>query len=140
MHRLVRFALMLLLAIALPMQGFAATTMISCSAGQHDHAAGHGPAHSHAGADERHRHSHAGEADTHAGAVDHSPAGKTDIAKGGVHKCSACALCCTSAAVPSQAIVFSSVKLTDHFAPLAARSVPAFVAEGLERPPRALLA
>ena len=140
MQRLVRLALMVLLAIALPMQGFAAATMISCGAGQHEHAPGQGLAHSHAGAGAVHPHSHASEADSHAGAFDHSAAGKTDIAKSGMHKCSACASCCTSAAVPSRAIVFSSVKLPDHYAPLAARSVPAPVTEGLERPPRAVLA
>ena len=110
---------MILLAVALPMQGVAATTMISCGAGQHNHATGQSPAHS------------------HAGAVDHHSAGKSAIAKASVHKCSACASCCMSAAMPSQAIVFTSVEATDHFAPLAARSVTAPVVEGLERPPRA---
>ena len=131
---------MVLLAIALPVQGFAAATMVSCGAGQHDHATGHGLPHSHSGAGPSHSHSHAGVADSHADAVDHSPAGKTDIAKGGMHKCSACASCCASAAVSSQAIVFSSVKLPDHYAPLAVRTVPATVNEGLERPPRVFLA
>ena len=100
MRRFVRLALMLLLAIALPMQGFAAATMISCGVGQHDHAAGHASAHSHSDADVGRPHAPAGDADSHAGAVDHSPPGKTDIAKGGMHKCSACASCCTAAAVP----------------------------------------
>ena len=140
MQRLARLALMVLLAIALPVQGFAAATMVSCAAGQHDHAVGLGLSHSHSVAESGDLHSHAGEADSHAGAIDHSPAGKTDIVKSGMHKCSACASCCTSAVVPTQAIVFSSVKLTDHFAPLTVRGVPTPVIEGLERPPRAFLA
>lgn len=143
MTRWFRLVLMCLLAVALPLQGVAAATMISCGLGQHDHASAHMTAHGHA-ATERH---HDGEAVTSAHAhesgtalaadADDSHSGNSSHSKGSLHKCSACASCCVGAAVPSQAVSFATVKLTDIFAPLAARSVPAYVAEGLERPPRA---
>ena len=134
MRRLARLALMFLLAIALPLQGVAAATMIACGSGPHDHA--------HAAAHDHHAIDSAGHADAslHEMHVAHSHDPKSDLAGSALHKCSACASCCVGAAVPSQAIAFDSVKLTDRFAPLVARSVPAYVSEGLERPPRAFLA
>ena len=134
MPRLARLALMFLLAIALPLQGMAAATMAACGWGPHDHV--HAVAHDH------HAFDSAGRADasSHEMHVAHSHDGKADLADGALHKCSACASCCVGAAVPSQAIAFDTVKLTDRFAPLVARSVPAYVSEGLERPPRAFLA
>ena len=137
---------MFLLAIALPMQGFAAATMISCGLGQHDHA----HAHAHAAGQDHHAVSdsrgdampeaHLGDAGRHETGADHSHAGKTGLAKVSLHTCSACASCCVGAAVPSQPISFASVKQTDSFAPLGTCSVAAYVTEGLERPPRAFLA
>ena len=136
MPRLARLALTFLLAIALPLQGMAAATMISCGLGQHEHDVARAASHHHHGSA---GHDHAAEANSHETHFAHSHEGNTDLAKGTPHKCSACASCCVGAAVPSQAIAFETVKLTDHFAPLVARSVPAYVTEGLERPPRAFL-
>jgi hypothetical protein len=137
MPRLARLALMFVLAIALPLQGMAAATMISCGLGEHEHDHAHAVSHDHHGSA---GHAHATEASSHDTPVAHSHDGKADLPKGALHKCSACASCCVGAAVPSQAIAFDTVKLTDRFAPLVARSVPAYVSEGLERPPRAFLA
>lgn len=134
---LARLALTFLLAIALPLQGMAAATMISCGLGQHEHDRAHAVSHDHHGFA---HHANATEASSYETHVPHSHDGKGDLAKGTLHKCSACASCCGGAAVPSQAIAFDTVKLTDRFAPLVARSVPAYVSEGLERPPRAFLA
>ena len=136
-----RFALLFLLAIALPLQGMAAATMISCGPGQHDHAHVHAVSHDHHAFDSAgHGHANADDAGSHQTHVAHSHDGKGDPAKGPLHKCSACASCCVGAAVPSQALAFETVKLSDRFAPLVARGVPAYVSEGLERPPRAFLA
>lgn len=121
----------------------AAATMISCGPGQHDHAHVHAVSHDHHAFDSAghgHGHAHADDADSHQTHVAHSHDGKGDPAKGPLHKCSACASCCVGAAVPSQALAFETVKLSDRFAPLVARGVPAYVSEGLERPPRAFLA
>lgn len=140
MQRLARLAVTFLLAIALPMQGMAATTMISCGSGPHPHGQAQTDSPEHHGDVAGHWHSHAAEASSPVTEVDHGHGGKSDLAKGTLHKCSACASCCTGVAVPSHTVAFDSVKLTDQFSPLAARSVPAYVSEGLERPPRAFLA
>jgi hypothetical protein len=181
---------MWLLAVALPVQGVSAATMLACGLGHHEHSVsevsvhshGHGATHVHVlvasahdsgvipsvppgktdlghdhpnapmtghghAAIERH---HDGEAVANAHAHEHDTGVAADVsnshsqhsshAPGSPHKCSACASCCVGAAVPSQAFSFAAVKLTDSFAPLPARSVAAYVAEGLERPPRAFLA
>lgn len=139
MRRFFRLAMMLLLALALPVQGVAAAAMISCSAGQHDHGAPQVAGHHHPAAHAM-AESHSADASPHVGHAHESHDGKGNLGKGTVHKCSACSSCCVGAAVPSPSIVFESVKLTDHFAPLVARSMPAYLTEGLERPPRAFLA
>lgn len=55
-------------------------------------------------------------------------------------KCSACAACCTAAAIPAHSIVFTSVTPTEFFAPLELSGLAAFSTEGPERPPRSVLA
>ena len=142
MPRLFRLALMFLLAIALPLQGAAAATMISCGTG-HEHRLA--PVASHDGdsiaaAGHDHASDHASNQGANHSPVSHSHEGKSDLSKGTFHKCSACASCCVGAAIPSHVTVFAAVKLTDQPAPLVARSVAAYVTEGLERPPRAILA
>ena len=134
MSGVARLVLTLLLAIALPLQGMAAAAMIARGAGFHDHT--HAVAHDHHALDPA-GHADAGSDEMHAA---HSHGGKADPGGGTLHKCSACASCCVGAAAPSQSITFDTVKLTDRFAPLVARSVPAYVSEGLERPPREFLA
>jgi hypothetical protein len=132
---------MFLLAIALPLQGIAAATLICCPLGPHDHDHAHAVSHDHHGLDlAGHGHAHTDDASSNGTHVAHSHDGKRDLAKDPLHKCNACASCCMGAAIPSQAIAFDVVKLSDRFAPLVARSVPAYVSEGLERPPRAFLA
>ena len=133
---------MWLLAMALPLQGLSAATMAACAAGHHEHAAADAAArahheqgiatHSHEQVSEFSPHSHEG--------ADLSHADKSGFGKDVSQKCSACAACCTSAAVPAETISFDTVELTDLFAPGIPRTVAAYVTEGLERPPRLFLA
>ena len=142
MWRVVQRTLMWLLAMALPLQGLAAATMMSCGAGQdgraHSHVASHSHHHGELVAVLAHSHAEEASLDQHAD-LDQSQAGTTGLGNVATHKCSACASCCTSAAVSSQAILFDAVKLTDFFAPPVARPLVAYVTEGLERPPRSFL-
>ena len=131
--------LMWLLAVALPLQGVSAATMLSCG-GEHPaaststdpgHALGHAGSHMHdpmAGADHR------------TASAAHVVSIKSNLGKSAGHKCSACAACCLGAAVPSTTLSFDTIRLTDHFAPLATRTVAAFATGRLERPPRPFLA
>jgi len=142
MWRVARLALIWLLAVALPLQGLSAATMLACNPDQHDHAPAVATGHVHADASvELHSDAQVPGASSHQHAgLDPSGAGETSLDDGASQKCSACASCCTSAAVPSQAVSFDAVKPTDFFAPLVARTIAAYVTEGLERPPRSVFA
>ena len=141
-----RKALMWLLLLALPLQGFAAATMINCGPNHHrmfsaavtDRIESH-----HHAAVEPHQHS-MGMADDHREMV--GEAGTTDLPS--VHhldklskfKCSACAACCIGAALPTAALAIASVPpamMTASFVPTLHAD---FLADGLDPPPRLLLA
>lgn len=146
MRRLVRLAVFWLLAAALPLQGVAAATMISCApVGHHGNAMPASP------------HGHDATVATVAPApldaatashdhASHAALGHGDDrdarsgAGGAAGTCSACSFCCTGAAAPAHLLVFGPLDLPEFYPPFAARSVAAFVGEGLERPPRTFLA
>lgn len=108
-----------LLALALPLQAQARVSMLGCAAAPtppaHHQMADTAQLHHHAGGDEQQQH--------HA-----------------AHQCSACAVCCIGAALPSQA---PALARPAGGAPLAEAPEPAslgVVTALLERPPRPLLA
>lgn len=142
MWRILRLTLMWLLAAALPLQGLSAATMLACGVGQHEHSSLPVDSHSHgSGVVTGDTHSHVTDTSLReAAAAHHVDSGKAGLNKGGAHKCSACAACCVSAALVSESVSFDPVKLTAFFAPPVARTLAAFVLEGLERPPRLFLA
>jgi len=133
---------MWLLAIALQLQGLSAATMAACAAGHHEHAAADAAAQAHHEQGMAiHTHERISESGPHShGGTDVSEADKSGFGKDVSQKCSACAACCTSAAVPAETTSFDTVELTDLFAPVIPRTVAAYVTEGLERPPRLFLA
>jgi hypothetical protein len=129
MRRLVRVFLLWLIAMALPLQGVAAATMFACGI-QHDaQAAAHG-------GQDHHEHHATGHGD-HAHAADLDDDSPDNPPP---HKCSACAACCVGAALPAATLVVASVDLTEFHQRFADRSVPVFITEGPERPPRFVLA
>jgi hypothetical protein len=130
---------MWLLALALPLQGVSAATMLACGTGHHRTGASEVSAHAH-GHTQTH-HAQGGDASAHEhGTVAQPDVGKSDLAKSAAHKCSACASCCLSAVAPTAAVSFEPIILPDVFAPLVASTLAAYVTEGLERPPRRFLA
>jgi hypothetical protein len=127
MLRALRLALMWFLATAIPLQGFAAATMAACGSAHHRMAASAAPhAHVHAAA------AHAHEPDEHTGVDTLHQLSK--------FKCSACAACCVAVALPSPPLTFDSPALANVFASALPRAVAIFLTDGLERPPRVLLA
>jgi hypothetical protein len=154
MSRVIRFALLWLLAVALPFQGAVAATMIACGPSHHGPAAvvpqkpGHEqdrqaePDEAPAGHDHA-RHGH--------GTGHHSEAaaptdGATDSQQGAqpqkvAHsKCSVCATCCTAAALPSSAISIDSPPLADRVHSVFSSHAAVFMTDGPDRPPRRFLA
>ena len=122
-----RNALMWLLLLALPLQGFAAATMLHCGAGHQRTVA------TAASKSASPHHHEAGQAHQHAAASDTA---QPDLAKS---KCSACAACCMGTALPAAALAFEP--FAPALAPLSFVTAPAigFVTDGPDRPPRILL-
>src|SRR5213595_318222 len=136
MSRVLRIMVMWLLGLAVPVQGFAAASMIGCgtghgATGMHSHAQGmHGHERSAA------PHSHDGYADAmaHGGHHHHTDTASdgdahtshADSAKGSKFSkasCSACASCCTSAALPTTPVVFQATEAPSVFVLLAPQPV-----------------
>ena len=134
MTRIWRFVLMCLLSVALPVQGFAAYSMAGCGPGHHGVLVSR--------AEQGHHHDVASGHDHAHGTVlaESSPHQHSQGDPSKPDKCSACASCCSATALPSLPVVLQSPALTDHFAPLETSGVAAFLSEGLERPPRFVLA
>lgn len=153
MLRNLRIVLMWLMALAVPIQGYAAAAMFGCGPGHHsamslmgimatapalhdpqeqlpghDDSAEVGSGHSHADADD------SAAADPVPGLE--APGTTSKATKGG---CSPCASCCVVAALPTSAVTFQPVPPVDFFVPFAPHSVAVFLTEGLERPPRFIL-
>ena len=148
MKRVVLSFVMWLLVLALPVQGFAASTMLLCGAGHHgtvqvseghDHARHiQMGAHDVSGVAESATHDIAAEASR----SNEDPAPSPSAAKQAkvAGKCSACAACCSVAFLPTNVIAFTApapsrvlpvVELTSHVG---------FFTDGPDRPPRLLLA
>ena len=149
-----RNALMWVLVAALPLQSVAAATMLHCgslpNSAAHAHEDADRPAHAHddhamGGHHGHHAVANASEETTASpsGAVAPSTQGQDGghtllhDAKG---KCSACASCCTAAALPSAIQSFDATPPTYFFAPSAPLVTPVFITAGPERPPRLLFA
>jgi hypothetical protein len=139
MWRGFRIAMMWLLAVALPLQGSVAATLRVCGPGhdrmavaaaaiaEHDHAAHHHAAHHHG-----------------ASAVPAHDANATattqDLHKSAQHKCSACAACCVTAALPASVVRFEAVVDAAAPPPVFFSCSVVFLTDGPERPPRLPLA
>lgn len=135
-----RTALMWLLLLALPLQGFAAATMINCGPNHHRMAsaamAATPDAHEHAASGQHHHPMDA--------ASDHHDAASNDSDAPSVHhldklmkfKCSACAACCMGAAMPTADVAFKAFPPAMTPDSLVLTSHVGFVTDGPDRPPR----
>lgn len=139
-----------MLALAIPLQGFAAATMLSCGPEHHrmmaakmagDAAVHHHAAQGHAAAAA----SFADEAAAPAHLVTAVAAAADAPALEDLHqlanfKCSACAACGVTTALPSSSVAFEPLEQTAVFVLPPTAAGPPFLTGGLERPPRLLLA
>lgn len=134
------------LLLALPLQGFAAATMVNCGPNHHRMlAASVGVAaesHEQAMSEHPHRDADAG-GDMHAAASDDGEHGASSVHHLGKltkFKCSACAACCMGAAMPAAAMVIASFLPAMTTAIFVSTPHADFLSDGLDRPPRLLLA
>lgn len=130
MSKFWRIALAWLLAVALPIQGYAATTMLLC-----------GPAHHQSPAAQDHgMHDHGDAAMGHNGTGARGEAAGSSHAPGGdkaqTGKCSVCSSCCNAAAIAASVVAPAVVSpdLPEVATVLIAEE--RVILGGLERPPR----
>lgn len=117
-----RAVLMWVLLIALPFQGYAAATMLGCGPDHHRTSL---PTHVH---DEVVSAAAVG-VHQHAASDDHHHPDQAS-------KCSVCAACCVSAALPAKALVFSAAEPVGAPTRLLAMGPVGFLTDGPDRPPR----
>lgn len=136
MRSVFRFVLLCLMALALPLQGLAATGAVHCAA-MHERMQV-SAAHHH---DDNAAHHHEGHAakSVATSADDHRSDDSAPRA-GGAFKCSACAACCVALGLPSGAVTLPQAPADGLTPPMALRAAVAFLTGGPERPPRAVLA
>jgi hypothetical protein len=146
-----RNALMWLLVAALPVQAWAAATMVNCDPSHHQMAlesvaAHEAVPHAHDSGDDSMA-SHSGHA--HGQHAHHGAAAVPDadvdtdhhsLQKLGKLKCSACASCCLGVALPSPVLFFDAGVSSDTLVAGMPQAVAVFLTDGLERPPRTILA
>ena len=137
MSNVLRIALAWLLAVALPLQGYAAQAMLLCGPAHHPSVAIHDhAAHDHSAA-ASHDDAAIGSLDQAGGSHEHHAKA---INSGHAGKCSTCASCCSAAAMSTAVI---SVEVTPQHSPAVATIPMGNAVEtigGLDRPPRLLLA
>ena len=149
MKRVGRCLFMWLLVFALPVQGFAASTMLFCGAGHHGmvQAANGGLHHS--------SHTHRGAQDVAEGSESHvhDPEAKADSSHGPsafsplsakhakvVGKCNVCAACCSFAVLPTAVIAFTAQAPNRALPVVELTTNAGFFTDGPDRPPRSPLA
>lgn len=139
-----RIALMWLLLLALPLQGFAAATMINCGPNHHRMAsavmAATPDTHEHASGGQ-HQHSMEVAGDHHDDAVSNGSDVPTvhHLDKLMKFKCSACAACCMGAAMPTAAVTFKAFPPAIAPDSIVPTTHVGFVTDGPDRPPRVFL-
>lgn len=132
-----RLSLTWLLLLALPLQGFAAATMINCGPNHHRMMVA-------AMADtpkaQQHHHEMGVATDHHEGASNDGDAPSVHhLDKLMKFKCSACAACCMGAALPTAALSIASLPPAMTTAAFVSTPHADFLSDGLDRPPRLLL-
>ena len=149
MKRFVRCFVMWLLVLALPVQSFAASTMLLCGAGHHGSVQATDGRHDHASdmhmdtqdvsaVSELIAHDHAAEAlPSHEDSAFSPLTAKHGNVTG---KCSACAACCTVAFLPTNVIAFTAPAPSRVLAVVELTTHVGFFTDGPERPPRLSLA
>ena len=129
-----RTAFVWLVLFALPLQGYAAATMLHCGPSHHRAVAA-------AMAEPSSAHDHAMHGDDHAaGHAGADGASLDHLDKLSKAKCSACASCCVGAALPTATLEFAAVAGAVVPTPFTPASRVGFYTDSPERPPRLVLA
>jgi hypothetical protein len=152
MFRVLRTILVWVMALAMPLQGMAASAMLFCAPGHAGVLQGPGPAAAAVGgshAAHAHHHGHDADAMDQAAptievAADAPCAGADGPSDPPPHhgkfSCSACAACCSALCLPTS-FVLPTPSIPEHVAPMpTVEPVASHQPDGLDRPPRTVLA
>lgn len=126
MKTLARIVMAWLVAVALPVQGFAAAAMLSCGPG-HERMAG--------AVEAGHAHASHGTAAT-AAMASATASDATALAAAGAFKCSACAACSVATALPTSLVIVAAQRPAAEAIPERLQPSGDFVVGRLEHPPR----
>ena len=134
MSKFWRIAFAWLLALALPIQGYAAQTMLLCGPANHRSSAiaehtGQGHDHAAMAHDDAAAH---GSAETSAADADKAPPAELDHAG----KCSVCSSCCSAAAIDTSVVTVAVVPPDLPEVPTIKLARDRVMVGGLDRPPR----
>lgn len=146
MNTWVRTLLVWCLVLALPIQGAAAATMVRCGSHHSAHAGvavaaavetmADAGADAHAG---HHGHAHQMPSAAAADVTDPDRASGANLATADPHKCSACAACCSVAAIGRMVLAVPAPDLTATVLIAVVPAVEKFSADGPDRPPRTIV-
>jgi hypothetical protein len=144
MRSSLRSLLIWLMALALPIQAVAAAGMQHCGVAHRLMQLGSAAAvaldvHDHVHEAVPHQHDDAG-LDVEMSAGDPSDEGPNSTALGDDYTCSACATCCSAAALPAGLVRLPAPSVEARSAALPATDILSFMPDGIERPPRTFLA
>lgn len=143
-----KLAMVWLLALAIPVQGLAAATMVHCGSSHQRMHAAVAPGHSHAGShhalERQHAMDHgavaADAADHHHASVAEAAAEPDKYSELAQYKCSACGACCSVAAMPGFSLTVPEPTPVVQWQVAHCLARFGFVTDGPERPPRLILA
>lgn len=122
--------MMWLLAVALPVQGSVAASLRVCGPGHEERMAVVVQAALH---DDLGGHHHV---EASVGSADEAYSSIQDFHKHAQHKCSACAACCVTAALPAATLSFEASQASAALPPPFPSGPAVFLTDGPERPPR----
>jgi len=135
MLKLLRLLMIALLALAIPVQGVAAATMLYCGP---DHGPGGDAVHAHQAAGASQAHEGHGQ-DMHEHAQPNTPESPQSPEQSAQAKCSVCAACCNAVAISSSAMRLSPAGAEPEPALKPSSQFYSFITDGPRRPPRSFL-
>lgn len=146
MRATIRTVLTWLVALAIPVQAFAAATMLSCGPGHERMAGAMHVDHDDAAPGGAHGHIAVAPGGAHVAIAAPGDADVVTAASGdanhpaalGAFKCSACAACCMASALPATPLVVAAVRTGSDAIPERHQPTADLVVERLEHPPRDL--
>ncbi len=139
MNKFIKLLAVWILVFALPMQGFAAATMINCEQSHSHDAKNLAEGHNHVMHSE-HDEGVSHEATAHENVTDNHATHHSSSTKHACSHCGTCTVCCTSSAIVASALnIPAQFNSSNANLAYSASQFTSFISAGIERPPRFIL-